>query len=145
MNILARNDDPHPPKNAGDDAVWGALNDPSRRHMLDLLRQQSMTTGDLCKEFDFTRFAVMKHLKVLESAGLIIVERRGRERMNHLNPLPIQAIYRRWIKPFEQLPADRRDDLLAYCAYPQIDSMPNSVLNTSFRSDTQATDSTCKG
>lgn len=90
-----------------DDAVWRALSDPSRRSILDLLRERPMTTGELCGFFDFSRFAVMKHLKVLESAGLIVIERRGRERINHLNPIPIQAIHRRWIRPFEQLGADR--------------------------------------
>jgi hypothetical protein len=49
----------------------------------------------------------MKHLKVLQQAGLVMVERSGRERFNHPNPVPIQLIYRRWIRPFEQLPADR--------------------------------------
>jgi DNA-binding transcriptional ArsR family regulator len=49
----------------------------------------------------------MKHLNILEKSGLVIVERRGRERMNHLNPVPLQQIYRRWIKPFEQISADR--------------------------------------
>ncbi len=90
-----------------DSPVWRALSDPSRRSLLDLLRQRPMTTGELCNFFEFSRFAVMKHLKVLETAGLIVVERRGRERLNHLNPVPIQAIYRRWIRPFEQLGADR--------------------------------------
>jgi DNA-binding transcriptional ArsR family regulator len=90
-----------------DGAVWRALSDPSRRSMLDLLRQSPMTTGELCESFEFSRFAVMKHLKVLETADLIVIERRGRERFNHLNPVPIQAIYRRWIRPFEQIGADR--------------------------------------
>ena len=93
--------------NGEDSPVWRALSDPSRRSILDLLRGRPMTTGELCGFFDFSRFAVMKHLKVLESAGLIVIERRGRERINHLNPIPIQAIYRRWIRPFEQLGADR--------------------------------------
>ncbi len=75
--------------------------------MLDLLRQRSMTTGELCQCFAFSRFAVMKHLKALEKGNLVIVERRGRERINHLNPVPIQAIHRRWIKPFERLSASR--------------------------------------
>lgn len=83
------------------------MNDPSRRRILDLLRERSMTTGELCGHFAFSRFAVMKHLKVLEGAGLICIERRGRERLNHLNPVPLQQIYRRWIRPFEELPADR--------------------------------------
>ena len=66
-----------------------------------------MTTGELSEHFDTTRFAVMKHLGVLEGAGLVVVERRGRYRINHLNPVPIQAIYRRWIRPFERVGADR--------------------------------------
>jgi len=90
-----------------DDAVWAALNDASRRKILDLLRKKSMTTNELCECFEFSRFAVMKHLKTLKKGGLIVVERRGRERINHLNPIPLQTMYRRWIRPFEQIPADR--------------------------------------
>lgn len=75
--------------------------------MLDLLRQGPKTTGELASHFPFSRYATMKHLKVLDGAGLLRVERRGRERLNHLNPTPIQAIYRRWIRPFEVAPADR--------------------------------------
>ena len=90
-----------------DERVWSALNDGSRRKILDLLREQSMTTNQLCVHFDFSRFAVMKHLKILHQGGLIVVERRGRERINHLNPIPLQEIYRRWIKSFDQIPADR--------------------------------------
>ena len=94
-------------RNADDEIVWRALSAPSRRRILDRLRERPHTTGELCEGFEFTRFAVMKHLKVLEAASLIAVERRGRERYNHLNPTPIQQIYRRWIRPFEALPADR--------------------------------------
>ena len=90
-----------------DAAVWSAMNDASRRTILDLLRKGSATTSELCGHFDFSRFAVMKHLKVLEQAGLVVVERRGRVRINHLNPVPLQQIYRRWIQPFAALPADR--------------------------------------
>jgi len=89
------------------DAVWSALSDASRRRILDLLRKKSMTTSELCECFEFSRFAVMKHLKTLQKGGLIVVERRGRERINHLNPIPLQTMYRRWIRPFEQIPADR--------------------------------------
>jgi DNA-binding transcriptional ArsR family regulator len=98
---------PCKPAEVIDDRVWLALNDASRRRILDLLRKRPMTTGELCEYFDFTRFAVMKHLKVLVDGGLVLVERQGRERLNHLNPLPLQAIYRRWIQPFEKIPADR--------------------------------------
>jgi DNA-binding transcriptional ArsR family regulator len=90
-----------------DDRIWGALSDPNRRQILDYLRKSALTTGQLAQYFDSTRFAVMKHLKVLHEAGLIVIERRGRERLNHLNPLPLQAVCRRWIQPFEKLPADR--------------------------------------
>ncbi len=90
-----------------EDLVWKALGDPSRRLILDRLRERPRTTGELGGYFESTRFAVMKHLKVLEEAGLVVVERRGRERFNHINPAPIQGIYRRWIRPFEALPADR--------------------------------------
>ena len=92
---------------ADDEPVWRALSDPSRRLILDLLRTRPHTTGEICGHFEFSRFAVMKHLKVLEEASLVFAERRGRERYNHINPVPIQQIYRRWIRPFEALPADR--------------------------------------
>ena len=60
-----------------------------------------MTTGALCAEArELDRCTVMQHLKVLEDADLLIVERRGRERWNHLNPLPIHRIHERWIGPY---------------------------------------------
>ncbi len=90
-----------------DNDVWRALADPTRRRILDLLRERPRTTGELAELFPVTRYGVMKHLKVLVTAGLVLVERRGRERFNHLNVVPIQGIHRRWIQPFEQAPADR--------------------------------------
>ena len=82
------------------DSVFKALSAPVRRQMLDNLRDQPLTTGTLCAHFpELDRCTVMQHLKVLEAADLIIVERRGRERWNHLNPLPIHAIHERWIGP----------------------------------------------
>ncbi len=66
--------------------------------MLDLLRDQPRTTGELCRHFrKLDRCTVMQHLGVLEQAELIIVQRRGRERWNYLNPLPIKQIHERWI------------------------------------------------
>jgi DNA-binding transcriptional ArsR family regulator len=82
------------------DPVWKALSDPHRRRILDLLRDGPKTTGDLVRPFEISRFAVMKHLRVLEQSGLVVVERRGRERFNHLNPVPLQAIYERWMTPY---------------------------------------------
>lgn len=87
--------------------VFKALADPTRREILDLLREGPMTTGELASRFDQTRFGVMKHLKVLVDAHLVFVRREGRQRWNHLNPVPIQEIARRWIRPFEAKAADR--------------------------------------
>ncbi|MGE0354428.1 MAG: metalloregulator ArsR/SmtB family transcription factor [Gemmatimonadales bacterium] len=87
--------------------VWRALADPTRREILDLLRDGPRTTGDLAGHFKLTRFGVMKHLQILTEAGLVTVRREGRQRWNQLNPMPIHQIYRRWIRPFESLAADR--------------------------------------
>ena len=82
------------------DAVFKALASPIRRQILDNLKDQPLTTGTLCTHFpDLDRCTVMQHLKVLEDAGLIIAERRGRERWNHLDAMPIQDIHDRWIGP----------------------------------------------
>lgn len=89
-----------------EDAVFKALADPSRRRILDLLRKRPRTTGELAGHFEFSRYGVMSHLKVLEEASLVVVRRKGRERWNHLNPVPIRKIYRRWIRPFEEVRAD---------------------------------------
>jgi DNA-binding transcriptional ArsR family regulator len=86
---------------AGRDAVFRALADPTRRRILDLLRQEAMTTGALAEQFPVSRYAVMKHLEVLTEAGLVIVERRGRERYNHLNAVPLMEMYERWLRPYE--------------------------------------------
>ena len=80
------------------DAIFKALANPVRRAMLDALRDQPQTTGQLCEQFPtLNRCTVMQHLKVLESADLVIAHRKGRERWNHLNPLPIKHIHDRWI------------------------------------------------
>ena len=82
------------------DRVFKALGHHVRRRILDDLRDQPLTTGSLCGHFpELDRCTVMQHLTVLEEAGLLIVERRGRERWNYLDPLPIQDIHDRWIGP----------------------------------------------
>ncbi|TCM22251.1 ArsR family transcriptional regulator [Novosphingobium sp. PhB165] len=69
--------------------------------MLDVLKERACTTGELCALMpELDRCTVMQHLKVLEQAGVLIVERRGRERWNHLDALPIHAIHERWIGPY---------------------------------------------
>lgn len=75
--------------------------DERRRKILDLLKKERKTTGELCNRFpELDRCTVMQHLAVLERAGLIIVKREGRLRWNYINPLPIKDIYDRWIGPY---------------------------------------------
>lgn len=93
-------------RSAAEDRVFRALADPTRRRILDLLRARPRTTGELSSNFECTRFAVMKHLRTLEDAHLVLVRRVGRERWNALNPVPIREISRRWIRPFEARRAD---------------------------------------
>jgi len=84
--------------------VFKALADPTRRRILDLIKHRPLTTHALCEEFrDLTRFAVMKHLKVLEQANLVVVRRSGRERYNYLNHIPIRMVYERWMGPYAEL------------------------------------------
>jgi DNA-binding transcriptional ArsR family regulator len=81
--------------------VFKALADATRRRILDLLRDQPRTTGDLCAAFpELDRCTVMQHLGVLEKANLIIVKREGRNRWNYLNVAPIREVYDRWISPY---------------------------------------------
>ena len=85
---------------SAEDRTFKALANPVRRHLLDLLKERPLTTGALCEAAaGLDRCTVMQHLKVLEAADLLIVERRGRERWNHLNPVPIHRIHDRWIGP----------------------------------------------
>jgi len=84
-----------------DDPVFKALADYRRRRILDLLKNQPRTTGEICDHFqNLDRCTVMQHLGVLEKAGLIIVKREGRYRWNYLNPLPIKEIHDRWINHY---------------------------------------------
>lgn len=85
---------------ANQDRVFKALSAGVRRALLDALKDAPRTTGALCERFrPLDRCTVMQHLKVLEAADLIIVQRKGRERWNHLNPLPIKEVHDRWIGP----------------------------------------------
>jgi DNA-binding transcriptional ArsR family regulator len=86
------------------DPVWKALSDPTRRAILDLLRQGSRTTTEIVDEFPhLTRFGTMKHIDVLREAGLIETREEGRQRLNSLNVVPIRQIYERWVGKFEEL------------------------------------------
>ncbi len=85
------------------DAVFKALADPTRRALLDALRARNgQTLGELCERPDMTRQAVTKHLDILEAANLVVTEKRGREKLHYLNPVPIHEIADRWIDKFER-------------------------------------------
>ena len=84
-----------------EDAIFKALANAKRRQMLDAIKHAPLTTGALCEKFpEMDRCTVMQHLKVLEEADLVIPRKEGRERWNHLNALPIQAIHDRWISQY---------------------------------------------
>lgn len=86
---------------SAEDLIFKALAAPIRRRILDRLKDDPKTTGDLCAAFpELDRCTVMQHLKVLEDAELVLPVRRGRERWNHLNALPIRDIADRWIGPY---------------------------------------------
>ncbi len=83
------------------DAVFKALANPARRRICDELKLRPLTTKQLCAVFpDLDRTTVMLHLRVLEDAGLVAAVRKGRERFNYLDAMPIQAIQERWIGPY---------------------------------------------
>ncbi len=94
-----------------EESAWKALSDPTRRGILDALRQGPLPTGKLSELFPLSRFAVMKHLRILQDAGLSFVEARGRERWNYVNPAAIHSLYQRWIKPFEEGPIQQLHNL----------------------------------
>lgn len=86
------------------DPVWKALSDPTRRAILDLLRQKPHTTTEIVEAFlHLSRFGVMKHLDVLREAQLVHTQESGRQRVNSLNVTPLRQIYERWVTPFEDL------------------------------------------
>jgi DNA-binding transcriptional ArsR family regulator len=86
-----------------DNLVFKALADPTRRFLLDLLfERDGRTLSDLESKVDMTRIGVMKHLRLLEEAGLVVTRRSGREKLHFLNPVPIQLIHDRWIDKYTE-------------------------------------------
>ncbi|TMM20988.1 MAG: helix-turn-helix transcriptional regulator [Actinobacteria bacterium] len=86
-----------------DDAVFKALADPTRRYLLDrLYERDGRTLTELESELEMTRFGVMKHLRVLEDAGLVVTRRAGREKQHFLNPVPIRLVHDRWIDKYTE-------------------------------------------
>ncbi|HEX4670844.1 MAG TPA: helix-turn-helix domain-containing protein [Solirubrobacteraceae bacterium] len=83
------------------DEVFKALADPTRRSLLDeLFNEDGQTLSALEERLPMTRFGVMKHLKVLEKAGLVVTRKRGREKLHFLNPVPIRLIHDRWVSKY---------------------------------------------
>ncbi len=86
------------------DPVWKALSDPTRRAILDVLRDRPRTTTEIVgRDPQLSRFGVMKHLEVLRQAQLVFTREAGRQRVNSLNVVPIRQIYERWVGPFQEL------------------------------------------
>ena len=101
------------------DAVFRALADPTRRSLLDeLFREDGQTLGALAERFSMTRFGVMKHLKVLEEAGLVVTRRRGREKLHFLNPVPIRLVHDRWVSKYAEPWAAALSDMKARLESP---------------------------
>lgn len=83
--------------------MFKALADPTRRRLLDSLRARNgQTLSELCERADMTRQAVTKHLAILAAANLVVAQKRGREKLHYLNPVPINDIAERWIGTFER-------------------------------------------
>ncbi len=88
---------------ADDDRVFKALADPTRRLLLDrLFERDGRTLKELTTELEMTRFGVMKHLRLLEEAGLVVARKSGREKLHFLNPVPIRLIHDRWINKYTE-------------------------------------------
>ena len=95
-----------------DDRVFKALADPTRRFLLDrLFKRDGRTLTELESELEMTRFGVMKHLRVLEDAGLVVTRKVGREKMHYLNAVPIRLIHDRWIDKFTERRVSALTDL----------------------------------
>jgi len=94
------------------DEVFRALADPTRRSLLDeLAREDGQTLTALQERFPMTRFGVMKHLRLLEEAGLVVTRRRGREKLHFLNPVPIRLVHDRWVSRYAEPWAATLSDL----------------------------------
>ncbi|MBS1800526.1 MAG: helix-turn-helix transcriptional regulator [Acidobacteria bacterium] len=94
------------------DIVFKALADLSRRQLLDrLFARNGQTLNELCVGLDMTRQAVTKHLRILETANLVVTRKRGRDKLHFLNPVPIHQIADRWINKYERMPLRTLADL----------------------------------
>jgi len=111
------------------DDIFKALADRNRRKLLDrLYKRDGQSLGELCERVDMTRFGVMKHLRILEEAGLLVTRRQGREKLHYLNPMPIRLVHDRWVSkyraPFAAALSDLKSRLEA--------DMPETQMYTLF-------------
>ncbi|MFI5936869.1 ArsR/SmtB family transcription factor [Actinoplanes sp. NPDC051494] len=132
------------------DEVFRALADPTRRHLLDLLREHNGSSlGELCEPLAMTRQSVTRHLELLEAANLVTVVRRGREKLHYLNPVPLHELQERWIDTFERprlrvlgavkrRAEDAMDDRPDYVYVTYIESTPEKVWHALTDADVTA-------
>ena len=93
----------HESVKADDDLVFRALADPTRRHLLDrLYERDGRTLTELESDLEMTRFGAMKHLRLLEEAGLVVTRREGRQKLHYLNPVPIRLVHDRWVSKYAE-------------------------------------------
>lgn len=116
------------------DMIFKALNDPARRALLDSLRKKDgQSLGELEEQLDMTRFGVMKHLKVLEDAHLIVTRRQGRFKYHYLNALPLQEMLDRWVAPFLRPQAQALSDLKTRLERKTDMGQPDFMMQTFIR------------
>ena len=116
------------------DAIFKALNDPARRALLDSLRaKDGQSLSDLEEQLDMTRFGVMKHLKVLEDANLIVPRKVGRFKYHYLNAMPLQEVIDRWVEPLLARPAAGALAALKQELETQMSKKPDFVMQTFIR------------
>ena len=113
------------------DAIFKALNDPARRALLDSLRtKDGQSLMELEEQLDMTRFGVMKHLKVLEDANLIVPRKVGRFKYHYLNVIPLQEVFDRWVEPLLARPAARAMTKLKSELENDMSNKPDFVMQT---------------
>ncbi len=128
------------------DIVFKALADPTRRALLDdLFRRDGQTLNSLVEQFSMSRIGVMKHLKLLEQAGLVVTRRRGREKLHYLNPVPIRQAHDRWVSKYTEPWADALIELKKRLEHPMEKVFEIYIKTTPQRLWDAITDSQTRG
>ncbi|GAA0493678.1 hypothetical protein GCM10008986_20190 [Salinibacillus aidingensis] len=114
--------------------VFQALAHPIRRTIIDVLSHHPLTTGEICDHFDVSRYAVMKHLNILEASQLVLTRKKGREKINYFHAVPLQEVYRRWMNRFQAEDADSLMNVKNFFEEKErVSSMPNLREKDSFQ------------